>query len=70
MRKGGERFNGGEEGCEGGREGRGGKVGGEGILQAVEVVIEYCHFTVEVVGEGLGGGGIAVHGCGDGWGDV
>lgn len=43
---------------------------GEGVLEAVEVVVEDGHFAVEVVVEGLGGGGVGVHGGGDGWGNV
>ena len=45
-------------------------MGGEGVLEAVEVVVEDCHFAVEVVSEGLGGGIVVVHGCGDGRRDV
>lgn len=66
----GELFDGGEEGCKSCGEGRGGQVRGEGVLEAVEIVVEDCHFAVEVVGEGLGGGGIIVHGGGDGWRDI
>lgn len=70
MREVGELFDGGEEGREGCGEGGGGQVGGEGVLEAVEVVVEDRHFAVEVMGESLGGGGVVVHGCGDGWRDV
>ncbi len=45
-------------------------MGGQGVLEAVEVVVEDGHFAVELVVEGLGGGGITVHCVGDGWGDI
>lgn len=61
-------FDGGDEGAEGGGEGAGGEVLGEGVLEAVEIVVEDGHFAVEVVVEGLGGRGVGVHGGGDrGW---
>ena len=36
-------------------------MGGEGILEAVEIVVEDGHFAVELVVEGLGGGLVGVH---------
>ena len=45
-------FDGGDEGAEGGGEGAGGQMLGEGVLEAVEVMVEDCHFAVEVVVEG------------------
>ena len=59
--EGGEVFDGGDELREGAGECGGGEVRGEGVLEAVEVVVEDGHFAVELVVEGLGGGGIAVH---------
>ena len=51
---------------EGGCEGGGGEVGGEGVLEAVEIVVEDGHFAVELVVEGLGGGLVGVHCLRDG----
>lgn len=74
VREGGERRERGEEGEEWGGEGGGGEVGGEGVLEAVEVVVEDRHFAVEMVGEGLGAregaGGEGVDGGKDGRGEV
>ena len=64
--EGGEVFNGWNEGLQRGGEGRGGEVGGERVLQAVQIVVEDRHFAVEVVIEGLRGGGVGVHGLRDG----
>ena len=50
---------------EGAGKGGGGQVRGEGVLEAVEVVVQDRHFAVELIIEGLGGGGVAVHGVGD-----
>ena len=69
-RQGGQLFDGGDEGGEGGGEGRGGEMGGKRVLEAVKVVVEDGHFAVEVIVEGLGGGGVGVHGGRDGGGNV
>ena len=45
-------------------------MGGEGVLEAVEVVVEHGHFAIELVVEGLCRGGVAVHGVGNGWGYI
>lgn len=52
--QGGEVFDGRDELGEGAGEGGGREVGGEGVLEAVEVVVEDGHFAVELVVEGLG----------------
>ena len=43
---------------------------GERVLKAVEVMVQDCHFAIEMVGEGLGGGGVGIHGCGNGRGNI
>ena len=68
--QGGEVFDGGDELGEGAGEGGGGEVRGEAVLEAVEVVVQDRHFAVELVVEGLRRGGVAVHGVGDGGGEV
>lgn len=65
-----EVFDRGEEREECGREGGGGQVGGERVLEAVEIAVQDGHFAVDVVVEGLCAGGIDVHGAGDARGDV
>lgn len=47
--EGGEVFDGGDQLGEGGGEGGGGEVRGEGVLQAVQVVVQDGHFAVELV---------------------
>lgn len=66
----GEVFDRGEEREERGGEGRGGQVGGERVLEAMEIAVQDGHFAVDVVVEGLCAGGIYVHGAGDARGDV
>ena len=45
-------------------------MGGERVLETVEIVIQDSHFAIELVVEGLGGGGIAVHCLENGWRNV
>lgn len=66
-RQGGEVFDGRNELREGAGECGCGQVGGERVLEAMQVVVEHGHFAIELVVEGLCGGGVAVHRIRNGW---